>query len=117
MTSNRAYAIAYLRELDFGAAIIDYLKKIDATLAPFGGRFLVHGGDVLGLEGEWDGDIVVIEFPDRNAATSWYVSPDYQAILGHRVEHSQSIAAIVDGVPTGYQATDGLSALLASEAL
>ena len=29
-----AYAIAYLREVDFGEEIIDYLSRIDVTLAP-----------------------------------------------------------------------------------
>lgn len=107
-----AYALAYLRHVDFGDAIIDYLQRIDATLAPYDGRFLVHGGNVTAVEGEWDGDIVVIEFPDRVSAESWYESSDYQAILPLRTEHSRSIAAVVDGVPAGYLATDGLAALL-----
>jgi len=40
---NPAYAIAYLRDVRFGEEIIEYLQRIDATLAPYGGRFLVHG--------------------------------------------------------------------------
>jgi uncharacterized protein (DUF1330 family) len=112
--STSAYAIAYLRDVDFGDAIIDYLSRIDATLAPFGGRFLVHGGEIHGVEGEWDGDVIVIEFPDRDSARQWYESPAYQEVLPLRTAHSNGIAAIVDGVPTGYQATDGLAAMLAS---
>lgn len=106
-----AYALAYLRNVNFGDAIIDYLMRIDATLAPYGGRFLVHGGNVTAAEGEWDGDVVIIEFPDRSSVEGWYESSEYQAILPLRTEHSQSIAAIVDGVPLGYLATDGLAAL------
>lgn len=106
-----AYALAHLRNVDFGDAIIDYLQRIDATLAPYDGRFLVHGGNVTAAEGEWDGDIVIIEFPDRASVEGWYESPDYQAILPLRTEHSQSIAVVVDGVPAGYRATDGLAAL------
>lgn len=112
-TTVPAYAVAYLREVDFGDAIIDYLQRIDATLAPYGGRFLVHGGHLTGLEGEWDGDLVVLRFPDRTAAREWYDSDAYRAILPLRLEHSRSIAAVVDGVPEGYQATDGLAAMLA----
>ena len=108
-----AYALAYLREVDLGAEIIDYLTRIDATLAPYGGRFLVHGGPLTAIEGAWDGDLVVIAFPDRAAAREWYDSPAYQEILPLRLEHSQSIATIVDGVPPGYQATDKLEELLA----
>lgn len=113
-TTVPAYAIAYLREVDFGDAIIDYLQRIDATLAPYGGRFLVHGGHLVGIEGEWDGDLVVIRFPDRTSAQEWYDSEAYQAILPLRLDHTRSIAALVDGVPDGYQATDGLAALLAA---
>lgn len=108
-----AYALAYLREVDFGDNIIDYLQKIDGTLAPYDGRFLVHGGQITPVEGTWDGDIVVIEFPDAEHARQWYASPAYQAILALRTENSTSIAAIVEGVPEGYQATDGLAAMLA----
>ncbi len=41
-----AYAVAHLRTVDVGPAIADYLARIDATLAPFDGRFLIHGARV-----------------------------------------------------------------------
>lgn len=107
-----AYAIAYLQDVGFGDEIIDYLQRIDATLTPFGGRFLVHGGELVAAEGTWDGDIVVIAFPDLASATGWYDSPGYQAILPLRTANSTSIAAIVEGVPTGYRALDGLADML-----
>ena len=78
-TSTPAYAVAYLRDVRFNDEIVDYLQRIDETLAPFGGRFLVHGGGLTPAEGTWDGDIVVIAFPDLTAATDWYESPAYQA--------------------------------------
>jgi uncharacterized protein (DUF1330 family) len=109
-----AYAIAYLREVNVADDIVDYLQRIDETLAPYGGRFLVHGGKIVPAEGTWDGDLVVISFPDLSRATEWYASADYQAILPLRTANSSSIAAIVEGVPTGYRAVDGLADLLAS---
>ena len=39
-----AYAVAHIRQVRIGPAIEKYMRNIDATLAPFGGRFLVHGG-------------------------------------------------------------------------
>lgn len=107
------YALAYLREVDLGEPVLDYLQRIDATLAAYDGRFLVHGGRLVPLEGEWDGDLVVIGFPSLGAAQAWYDSPDYQAILPLRLDHSVSIAALVEGVPPGYQATDKLAELSA----
>ena len=70
-----AYAVAHLRKVALGPAIIAYLEQIDATLAPFGGRFLVHGGTKTQLEGSWPGDLIVIGFPDRAAALGWYDPP------------------------------------------
>ena len=114
-TRTPAYALAYLQDVRFNDEIVDYLQRIDETLAPFGGRFLVHGGRLTPLEGAWDGDIVVIAFPDQAAATDWYASPGYQDILGLRTTNSTSIAAIVEGVPAGYRAVDGLADLLAGQ--
>ena len=107
------YAVAYLREVDVGVEILDYISRIDATLAPYDGRFLVHGGRLDPVEGTWDGDLVVIGFPSLAAARAWYDSPDYQALVPLRVEHSRSVAAIVEGVPAGYQATDKIAELTA----
>ena len=70
----------------------------------------MHGGRLVGLEGEWDGDIVILEFPSVQAATRWYDSPAYQAILAFRTDNSDSIACIVEGLPEGYRAADKLTA-------
>jgi uncharacterized protein (DUF1330 family) len=38
-----AYAMAHVHNTNFGPELIEYLRRIDATLEPFAGRFLVHG--------------------------------------------------------------------------
>lgn len=111
-TTKPAYAIAHLREVDLGPEIIEYLERIDATLEPFGGRFLVHGGRLTGLEGTWDGDLVIIEFPGAEAAFAWYESDAYRAILNLRTEHSTSVTCVVEGVEPGYRAIDKLAAIV-----
>ncbi len=57
-----AYAVGYLRDVVFGDDIIRYMREIDATLEPFGGEFIVHGGHIEAVEGEWDGALVIIRF-------------------------------------------------------
>lgn len=104
----KAYAIAHLRDVDFNDQIAEYLRRIDATLEPHGGRFLVHGGRVHPLEGEFDAAIVVLEFPDIDAAHAWYRSPGYQAILPLRTDNSRGVAFLVEGVPAGYRGADKL---------
>jgi uncharacterized protein (DUF1330 family) len=106
-----AYAIAHLRDVDVNAEIVDYIRLIDETLEPFGGRFLIHGVTPEVMEGPWEGDLVVIAFPDRGAAHAWYASPAYQAILPLRTRNSRSAAIIVDGASESYKATDFLAKL------
>lgn len=104
----KAYAVAHLRDVDFNEQIAEYLRKIDATLEPYGGRFLVHGGRIHPLEGEFDAALVVVEFPDLDSARRWYESPGYQAILRLRTDNSRGVAFLVEGVPPGYRGVDKL---------
>ncbi len=97
-----AYAVAHLRTPQFNADVFDYLERIQSTLDPFGGRFLVHGGDVEVKEGPWPGTIVIIGFPSMDAARGWYDSPDYRAILHLRTDHIEGEAILVPGVPDDY---------------
>ncbi|GGK36128.1 hypothetical protein GCM10010124_30990 [Pilimelia terevasa] len=97
-----AYAIAHLRTPTVNDDVLDYLERIQDTLEPYGGRFLVHGGDVNVLEDEWPGTIVIIEFPDWESAHAWYSSPAYQEILPLRTRHIDAAAIIAPGVAAGY---------------
>lgn len=105
-----AYAFAHLEQVDMGPAIVEYLRRIDATLAPYEGRFLVHGGPYQVLEGAPRGDIVVLEFPDMARAQRWYDSPAYRAILPLRTANARSTVVLVPGVPADHKATDILGA-------
>jgi uncharacterized protein (DUF1330 family) len=78
-------------------------------LAPFGGRFLIHGAKAEVLEGEWPGHLVVIAFPDLARARAWYASPAYQAILRLRTDNADCSAFVIDGVPENHRATDVLA--------
>lgn len=91
-----------------GPEIRAYLEAIDATLAPFGGRFLVHGGRADVLEGAWTGDLIVIAFPNRARASAWYASDAYRRILKLRTRHSDGVVILVDGVRGNHIATDVL---------
>jgi uncharacterized protein (DUF1330 family) len=105
----KAYAVAHIRDVRMGPAIVEYLEKIDATLEPFGGRFIIHGGEKTLLEGNWPGDLIVIEFPSRDAAISWYNSNNYRAILPLRTDNSAADTIIVSDVDESHKATDILS--------
>ncbi len=103
-----AYAVAHLHNVDVNAEIIEYLERIDSTLAPFGGRFIVHGGRQLVVEGPANGNVIVIEFPDYQAAEGWYQSPEYLEILPLRTNNATSIVMLADYCGSDHIATDGL---------
>jgi uncharacterized protein (DUF1330 family) len=105
-----AYAVAHMRQVTPGPPIAEYLQRIDATLAPYGGRFIVHGSEPEVLEGTWPGFLIVIEFPSREDADGWYRSAEYRQIAPLRTENSDSDVILVDGVPAGHKATDVLDA-------
>ena len=104
-----AYAIGHFRKIAMGPPIVEYLERIDATLAPFGGRFLVHGAKPDVREGDFPGNIVIIEFPDRAKAEAWYDSPAYRAILPLRTGNAEGPVILVDGVSASHRATDLLA--------
>jgi uncharacterized protein (DUF1330 family) len=105
-----AYGIAHLRSVDFGPGIVEYLQRIDATLEPFDGRFVVHGAKVEVLESQWPGDIVVIAFPSLESARAWYASPAYRAILAPRTDNSEGDVILVAGCDPDHKSTDLLAA-------
>ncbi|GII21429.1 DUF1330 domain-containing protein [Planosporangium mesophilum] len=97
-----AYAIAHLHNPRPHPDIVEYLERIQATLDPFGGRFLVHGAGVEVREGVWPGTIVIIEFPGTAEARAWYESPAYQEILPLRTRNIDGAAILVEGIGPGY---------------
>ncbi|WNZ26787.1 DUF1330 domain-containing protein [Leptolyngbya sp. NK1-12] len=101
-----AYAVAVIRETRFDPEIKEYLQRIDETLAPFSGKYLVHGGPYTPLEGTWSGDLVVIEFPSMEQAKGWYESDAYGAIRSLRTSHTEGDVFLVQGVPEGHKGVD-----------
>jgi uncharacterized protein (DUF1330 family) len=105
----KGYAIGLLQDVQMGPEIVEYLERIDATLEPYGGRFLIHGGQAEVVEGTSPGAVIVIEFPDPDRAAGWYASSAYQEILPLRTRNTRSTAFLIDGVDPDHRATDVLA--------
>tara|TARA_E500000318_G_scaffold1962_1_gene2599 strand:+ start:7486 stop:7701 length:216 start_codon:yes stop_codon:yes gene_type:complete len=54
------FAIGHLTAVSMGPEIVQYLERIDATLAPFQGHFRIHGAQPECIKGQWEGDLIVI---------------------------------------------------------
>jgi uncharacterized protein (DUF1330 family) len=92
-----AYVIADVEIVD-AERYADYSAQVLATLAPYGGQFLVRGGATEMIEGDWlPRRLVIIEFPSMDAAHRWYESPEYRAILGIRHEAATTRLILADG--------------------
>lgn len=75
-----------------------YAQQTAGTLEPYGGKFLVRGGQPETLEGDWETKrIVIIEFPSVEQAKAWYDSPEYEAIKSIRQRSAVSNILIAHG--------------------
>jgi uncharacterized protein (DUF1330 family) len=93
-----AYVIADVSVTDL-PAMEEYRKQVPATLAKYGGRFLVRGGAHQVVEGDWKPTrLVVLEFPSLADAQRWYDSEEYRAPKALRMRAGRTSVVIVDGV-------------------
>ena len=94
-----AYLIAHLTVAN-PDAFEAYRAAVPEVIARFGGRYLVRGGAVETLEGEWRVPrLVVIAFDSMAQAKRFYDSPDYQEILPLRLTAADGDVVLVEGVP------------------
>ncbi|MBO0774907.1 MAG: DUF1330 domain-containing protein [Actinobacteria bacterium] len=92
-----AYVIANVDVRD-AAAYREYTQLVPGTLEPFGGRFIVRGGESERLEGDWQpARLVVVEFPSADHARRWYASEAYTAAKAIRQRASSGSLILVPG--------------------
>ncbi|MFP8879366.1 MAG: DUF1330 domain-containing protein [Myxococcota bacterium] len=93
-----AYVI-YQAEVFDPAQYEKYKAKTPESIAAFGGRFIVRGGEIDVLEGEAPpGRTVVLEFPSMPAARDWYASDQYAEARVLRDGAVRARVYIVDGI-------------------
>jgi len=81
------------------AGLEEYRRQVPATIAKYGGRFIVRGGKFETLEGHWNPKrLVVLEFPSGEQAKRWYDSDEYRPLKGMRLKASESNLVLVEGV-------------------
>jgi uncharacterized protein (DUF1330 family) len=76
-----------------------YTAASPAAIAAGGGRFLVRGGELVVLEGDWQPSrLVVLEFEDLASAKRWYESEVYQEVKKLREGAAHLHVVAVQGV-------------------
>ena len=92
-----AYVINDMEVTD--PALLEGYKKLSpATVAQYGGRFLVRGGKTETLEGNWSPRrLVILEFPSYEQAKAWANSREYAPAKALRQKASNSNIVVVEG--------------------
>jgi len=76
----------------------DYRTMVPASLEAYGGKFLVRGGAVEKLEGDWEPPrFVVIEFDSVEQAKRWWDSDEYRQARNLRQETADTRMIVVGG--------------------
>jgi len=92
-----AYVIAEI-EITDPEGYKAYTQVVPATIAAYGGRFIVRGGAAEVLEGEWPAlRRVVLEFPTLEAARAWWDSPEYAGPKAQRKAASKGRLILLEG--------------------
>jgi uncharacterized protein (DUF1330 family) len=75
-----------------------YKGMAEKTVAQYGGRYLVRGGQMKVLEGSWEPTrIVVLEFPSYEKAHEWWHSAEYAPAKELRQRLSTTDLLIIEG--------------------
>ena len=76
----------------------EYKRTATPTAMEFGGRYIVRGGKLEVLEGEWAPKrFVIIEFPSVEQARAWWNSQSYSGPKQIRQACAKSNFFVVEG--------------------
>lgn len=96
-----AYVIVDITVHD-AALYEQYRVLAQASIAQYGGHYLVRGGTATLLEGERSpARIVILEFPSVERARAWWDSPEYAEAKRLRQASATTEMVLVEGVAFG----------------
>ena len=76
----------------------EYRRVAPPSIAAYGGRYLVRGGTLGILEGEWQPKrLVVLEFPTVEQARAWWASPEYAPAKAVRQACTRTEMLLIEG--------------------
>lgn len=94
----RAYVIVEISIHDPGL-YEEYKKLTPASIAEYGGKFIVRGGRTITMEGDWKPQrIVVAEFDSLERAQEWWQSEGYEKAKKIRQASADTRMIIVEGM-------------------
>ena len=62
-----------------------YTSRTPPIVKKYGGKFLTRGEEINCVEGQnYDGRMVILEFPSKADVEAWFADPDYQEAMTFR---------------------------------
>ncbi|MBB5712474.1 DUF1330 domain-containing protein [Sphingomonas xinjiangensis] len=92
-----AYLIGDLEIFDL-EQIQDYRAKALPLVERFGGKALALDATPLDLENWQSGNMILLEFPDRQSIEALFASPEYAPLAKQRQAASKSRLIAIDGL-------------------
>ncbi len=93
-----AYVVVDIQVTD-PVGYAEYRQLAPPIVAAYGGRYLVRGGALETLEGDWAPQrLVILEFPSVAQAKAWWDSPEYRPAREMRQRTTISKMVVVEGV-------------------
>jgi uncharacterized protein (DUF1330 family) len=82
-----------------GGKLEEYKSRVVPLVERYGGRYVVLGGKVNVMEGQWRPTFpVMIEFPSIDRAHEWYASDEYRELKALRLSAVRSSAVFIEGL-------------------
>jgi len=78
----------------------EYMQKVPLTVKKFGGRYLVRGGKITTLSGEWHPErVILLEFDGMEEARNWLTSREYAEVAPLRENSTITNSILIESGP------------------
>ena len=92
-----AYLIAEVEVTD-PAVFEQYRAGVPATIAAYGGKYLVRGGALEALEGTWQPKrVILLQFDSMARLKEWYQSKEYAPLIALRKAGAKTNVIAIEG--------------------
>ena len=81
------------------SAFEEYRSEVPTLIRKHGGEYLVRGGNLRVLEGDWQPSrLILLRFPDKASVDAFLSDPEYQPLKALRQRVAKTTMVVVDGV-------------------
>jgi uncharacterized protein (DUF1330 family) len=93
------YMIVEAKEIMDKERYGEYIRKVPPTIKSYGGKYLVRGGQVTVVGGDWNpARVIIVEFASMDKFQAWWNSSEYRAISPLRERSTKTNVVVVEGV-------------------